>query len=65
MRSERGKTTPNLSYLDRRVNSLRAGKSFVCAWYLLEYVIDAYPEICEHFGQIVGCWHCQVSIPYR
>ena len=41
------------SYLDRRVNSLRAGKSFVCAWYLLEYVIDAYPEICEHFGQIV------------
>ena len=53
------------SYLDRRVNSLRAGKSFVCAWYLLEYVIDTYPEICNHFGQIVellGLPGCQSLI---
>ena len=41
------------TYLHRRVNSLIAGKSFICAWYLLEYVIDTYPEICKHFGQIV------------
>ena len=41
------------TYLDRRVDSLVAGKSYICAWYLLDYVIDAYPEICEHFGQIV------------
>ena len=53
------------SYLDRRVNSLRAGKSFVCAWYLLEYVIDTYPEICNHFKQIfelLGLPGCQSLI---
>jgi hypothetical protein len=53
------------TYLDRRVNSLIAGKSLICAWYLLEYVVDTYPEICKHFGQIVellGLPGCQSLI---
>jgi hypothetical protein len=61
----REKNPKTLPYMDRRVNSLIAGKSFICAWYLLEYVIDTYPEICKHFGQIVellGLPGCQSLI---